>query len=427
MTRENEMETNNKTGNEQHLMQPVNRWWWRCFYVTAMAMVMAIGLLTISTLDAAAADVTYTGVYTPDGSDPTLVIFKNTTPTSKLCLSNCSREPIAIDIPIQLNKRYISGGTARQQFYLKLPSKQRVSMRDPINNNSSEILVAVSTITGRTNLVNLFGFNTSIFSIPNGGCRPESTISASGKLIFLWQVTQPDAPQACSTPIIHKDNLATGTYQFDFALGLKIEHSSLSKMPGGRYTGSLTYGIGPNQDIDFGDEAVSSDTQLTIHFEFTVKNAFKIEFPAGSLQALLQPRGGWDNYRDTGLIPIKLLSELPFKTTTSDSFSLYTKCEYQSAKNDGRCAIRNSKAPHDEVALSIAATIFGMDNNQGAATDLELWDTKTADSTLTPTDQQINRASKIRFQVEQSGVKQMLQHPDTTYKGNVTLIFDADI
>lgn len=185
-------------------------------------------------------------------------------------------------------------------------------------------------------------------------------------------------------------------------------------MENGTYKGSLTLSLGRNKDLDFGD-ATYSDSNVTIEFTLRVTHQLKVEFPAGSNKVILQPPKGWAPWMNSGKTPPNLKAELPFKFWFSAPFDVsLSYCQYQ---KNGQCQLNNIKNSH-KTNIEISYI-----NGEGKSYPLS-----TSKYKFTNTDgTYINVARKFLFEISKTNLTEMMKYPGSTYQGDVTIMFEAEI
>ena len=86
----------------------------------------------------------------------------------------------------------------------------------------------------------------------------------------------PEGAGACS--LNATEDIPNFSYQaLEYAYELRMPDPL--GMSTGKYTGSITYSVGPNQDFDFGDIMIPNDTALTFNFTLDVQHTLKVEVP----------------------------------------------------------------------------------------------------------------------------------------------------
>lgn len=200
-------------------------------------------------------------------------------------------------------------------------------------------------------------------------------------------------------------------------LGYKLQAPDPLKMENGVYKGSLVLSIGRNKDLDFGN-GTYSDNQLTINFTMSVRHQIKVEFPPGGGKVTLLPPGGWHDwiYGGKTKIPTELSAELPYRFWASSSFVIKLKCQYQIGVS---CAIKNNK-DHRVIVDVQYRNRLGMGKEHILSTNNYI-------VTVDDKGASIGEERKILFKVAEANVREMIKYPGSTYKGDVTIIYDASI
>ena len=210
-------------------------------------------------------------------------------------------------------------------------------------------------------------------------------------------------------------------YNYDWInYGFKLNMPNPLEMPNGVYTGSLKVMIGRNQDIDLGDATYSGGTEHEFKFTLTVRHQLKVDFPeGGNNQVNLLPLGGWSslNY-GKNISPRRLQRDLNFRIWFSAKFYMILRCQYLWA-DSGECALKDSQGR--TVPLN---TYYVDSDNKMSLLFYHRYQPISPKQQGTP---EINAARAIRFQVVGDTVTEMMKYPGSSFKGDVTLIFDAAI
>ncbi|MCH7376598.1 hypothetical protein MM182_14665 [Aeromonas sp. MR19] len=199
-------------------------------------------------------------------------------------------------------------------------------------------------------------------------------------------------------------------------LGYKLKAPDPLKMENGVYKGSLVLSIGRNKDLDFGN-GTYSDSQLTINFTMKVRHQIKIDFPPGGDKVVLLPPGGWSDwiYRGKNRVPSSLRADLHYRIWFSSKIKVTLSCEYP---NGSECFIKNTKDGH-----LVPIHVYWRDYSLITTTTAGLVFAPSVDGTPA-----VNADRFFSFKITDSQVlKEMMKRPGGTYKGKVTIIFDATI
>ncbi|WP_246883048.1 hypothetical protein [Pseudomonas sp. Tri1] len=383
-------------------------------------------------------------VFRPNPSNPRENIFLNTTPATGYCQrypEQCRASgmfsimlPIAVNStqPIQANH-----GDPRQGAMFKVPANWR-----PIQVTHSE--------TGETEIVEVRWSGVGAQQrLPDGvgnlvGGEPNAAVAHR----MLWGgAAWDEAPSPCrysglgfysdvtydffwKTPsegvcakTAHYPIPRMSYYNMDFAYELRTPNPL--KMSAGRYTGMLTYSIGPGQDVDLGDVMVPDDSALTLNFNLLVDHALKVEVPPGGNRVELVPQEGWQAWLNSGRKPTRLLRDQRFHLSTSSRFKMQLECQYP---NGNTCAVSQAGSGH-AVPVDISVSLpDGLTDAAGQPVNRRPLLRDGSGTELFQPGFYINRqAGTLHFEVARSGVEEMLDSGGKSYSGNVTVIWDSEV
>ncbi|HHQ4883894.1 hypothetical protein [Aeromonas sp. FDAARGOS 1405] len=257
-------------------------------------------------------------------------------------------------------------------------------------------------------------YNTS-FTNPRGGCRYLERQVAGYINLTSWIVLWGDVGgKSCYTGLSVD---GTSNIQAMF-FGFKITPPSPLKMPNGIYTGSIILSVGQNKDIDLGN-GVYEDNQLIIELTLKVQHQIKVEFPPGGDKVVLQPPGGWHDwiYRGKSHIPPYLIAELPYRLWSSSDFNVWLNCQYAI----GEVCMLNNERLGMQVKLDVIYVNKSKEEFPLTHGVKKLFTAGIKDPYY------INEERSIIFKVQKPVLALMMEYPGSTYKGNVTLIYDAAI
>ncbi|NBA93691.1 hypothetical protein GUY40_01730 [Pseudomonas sp. R5(2019)] len=214
----------------------------------------------------------------------------------------------------------------------------------------------------------------------------------------------------------------TSTFNFGIEYGLTMP--SPLRMVRGLYRGQTTFSIAPGADFDFGNGVTNlNSSTLTLNFELQVNHSFVLDFPPGSERAVLEPPNGWLDWVNRGRKPQRLYREHPFRIWSSGPFKVYMRCDQSVGQ---ACAIQNGEG-HDvpvQVALSLPETIT---HSGTPVKQLPIPTRETAALVFDSLASTLNRQGRLHYEVAREHAGEMLKYPGTTYSGNVTLVFDAEL
>ncbi len=392
------------------------------------ALMCTLGLL-LSAPEVHALEVTISAEYLGGGSGK----FDNTTPPSAVCQfwALCRTLP-TVELPIAYVKETTKGAPdPRDGFFIQLPGRREVDVYHDQTGEARRMNFEWTALNqtvriSRGTLIN----NHPIFSNSNaliGGCRG---IGSTGQerpptVKYFWRVIDPQSPQGCSSSNIYSpQGYVTDAIVEQMSAAYSLDIPAPYRLRAGIYRGSLTYRIGPGGDFDLGNDVsqLSGDT-LTVNFELDVRHAFLFEFPPGSERAVLEPNGGWSAWLAGGRAPTTLYRDLPFRLWSTGPFKVYKLCEHTL---DVRCAIVNDSS--HQVPVEVALSLPGGMQYQGQPIGrLALPSGRAAAFQFDSVIPTLNRPGQLHFKVARADVPSMLAYSGSTYTGQVTVVFDAEL
>ncbi len=198
-------------------------------------------------------------------------------------------------------------------------------------------------------------------------------------------------------------------------------------MRAGIYEGQIQFSVGSNGqpgDIGLGNGVSGSPpSTVTLNFVLDVRHALEVHFPANSDKVILEPPGGWMRWLNGGPAPEKLVRDLPFRITNTGPLSIYMECEHPTARS---CGIQNTRSS-EIAALDVAVSLpGGIQLNNGQAVQRFPIPTGRARplhvDAVTPV---FNQPGALHFATAAGEAAEMVKNPGDTYRGNVTVVFDA--
>lgn len=380
-----------------------------------------------------AADIYITAEFKPDINDPNKREFVNTTPWSGVCnsvhLQACiDNDWWSIDTKVRGTKQGVrTNDYGRDSFYIGMPGPRTVTVTSDDGAHTFDL--GVKIIGAALRLVDQDGDGPTEPASTGGAIncnRALSNTNANNRSVMrLWlRQDRGNGVLACALHWLHTNNYAIAEFDFTYQLTTPAPLA----MRSGVYTGMTSFrvgGTGEGADFDLGNGVELDDNIVNVHFQLEVQHAFQLEVPAGSDRAVLAPRGGWTQWTDHGVVPKALEREIPFSISSSGQFSVSLQCQH--AHSDGRCAIRNETVDAPDAPLDIQLTLPGFrDASSGAEAVGVALTTTMAPPVMTAESFIIRRPSRLHFAVNGEAVGTMLDHPGSRYRGDVTVIFDAD-
>ncbi|KJK09828.1 hypothetical protein D3C81_315480 [compost metagenome] len=397
------------------LTQPLRRRFW-----------LLLGLVLLGGAPVAGAlEVTISAQYRGGGSGR----FENTTPPGGLCQgwpATC-RNRMTVNLPITYSKKTTKGAVdSRDEFFLQLPGRREVDVFHEQTGEPRRMTFEWTAVSQKV-LASSLNHHPLYQPVLSSGCRFVGSTSQFRPAIvtYLWDIGIPQSPVACWA---NGKNAPVGRVEVATVLETSVAYAMDIPPPyrlkAGTYRGSQTYSIGPGGDFDFGNDVTElSGGSLTVNFVLDVQHAFIFEFPPGSDRAVLEPQGGWNAWLTGGRRPGRLYRDLPFRLWSTGPFKVYKQCQYE----DGdRCGIRNDDS--DQVPVTIALTLpAGVEHRGATVNRLALPTGRSAALQFEAATPTLNRAGQLHFEVARDDVGSMLAHPGSTYTGQVTVVFDAEL
>ncbi|MEE3635743.1 hypothetical protein UIA24_16000 [Pseudomonas sp. AL 58] len=395
---------------------------------------MRLAALSLALLGGAevamASEVTITAEFRPSSTN---MRFKNTTPISGFCnrwpsYASCQEDDgKSIDLGINYTKETVSWAPIeRDRFYALFPGTQLVDVSAA---GGAPVQLSFSFTSFSAYLVKRsgLGFPANWGFYVEGGCRALQGAIGNGVSwgVNLWGINSPESPTGCHVGAHGEgEGLRAVSDISEFSVAYKLIAPNPLAMPAGLYTGEVNYSVGENGQIALGNNVTNLNTNsLKIKFELDVQHAFELQFPANSDKVILEPPGGWMRWLNGGPAPEKLVRDLPFRITKTGPMSVFMECEYLVGL---LCGVRNPRNNHI-AALDIKMSLpGGLQLHNGQAVERHPIPTgRTMPlrvETVTPV---FNQPGALHFATAPGEAAAMVQHPGDTYRGNVTVVFDA--
>ncbi|EKT4523038.1 hypothetical protein QEM13_002287 [Pseudomonas putida] len=338
----------------------------------------------------------------------------------------------AVDLPFgTYYKTTFKDKTAREQYYVRVPPPRALQVRREGGNEVLDLMFEVThvsqyaIVTAESPARN----NSPIATGRVGGTctvvRAPSQPEGSGGT-FQWQFWGGRDNKNCwSSSELGSFGDMRVSLVSRTGIGYKLSLPSPTKIVSGIYRGSLVFTVGDvNSDFDFGEGTRGLASSLTIDFELDLRHELKVDFPPGSDRAVLEPPGGWLAWPG-GRVPPQLARDLPFRLTASGPFTVHAACEYP-LEGSGFCRIFNENG--DQAVVDLAMSLpAGVKYNNGPVQRLRIPANAARPMRLIPDVATSALPGTVHFSVRESWVKSMLQQPGSTYRGGITLLFDAEV
>ena len=407
-----------------------------------MASVLFAALLAgAPTANALTRDIT--ALFRPDPSKPNENTFLNTTPVSGYCATYSQECAItrmfSIRLPFTFNSAapiQANHGDVRQGAMFKVPANWRPVQVTHAGTGETEVVEVRFSGLGST-----YRVPGGVVAVVGGGV---DVLTAHQR---LWGSSWVYAPAPCRYSGVGFYNATDYDFfwkapvedvcakwarylipgmsynHLDFAYELRTPNPL--KMSSGQYTGSLTYSVGPGQDIDMGDVMLPNDSALTLNFKLDVEHTLKVEVPPGGNRVDLVPQEGWQAWLNSGRKPTRLFRDQRFHISASSRFKMGLECQYVSGNT---CAITETGSGH-AVPVDVSVTLpDGLTDAAGQPVNRRQLRLDGSGTELFQPGFYVDRRSgTLHFEVGRSQVEAMLDTGAKAYSGNVTVIWDSEV
>ncbi|WP_033064251.1 hypothetical protein [Pseudomonas sp. GM18] len=410
-----------------------------------MHVCVAAGyLLGMTGTSAWAEEVSILASFRPDSANPQQNKFKNDTPPSGYCASypaQCSdNQMFSLRVPIQFNSNApieARHDSPRQGATIQVPAQWReLSVVHEATGEPETVRVRIAGV-GSTyvteDVISLVGGG-SDYRLAHNQLWGASWVNAPAPCLysgvgfygnthygFFWKTP---TEGSCSkqaqfdVPWLRYDYL-------DFAYEL-VTPNPLG-MSSGRYSGSLTYSIGPHGDFDMGDVMEPTDSALTLNFILEVQHTLKVEIPPGGNRVELVPQGGWQAWLTQGRKPTRLFRDQTFNLSSSSRFKMNLDCQYSLDGN--RCSVRDPVSGH-VVPLDVSVTLPNglVDAAAQPVSRRPLRRDGSGTELFQPRFYVDRKPGTLHFEIARDQVDEMLKPGVArSYSGNVTVIWDSEV
>ncbi|KMT57577.1 hypothetical protein [Pseudomonas fildesensis] len=378
--------------------------------------------------------------FRPDPTSPQKNEFKNTTPESGICPWHIPSQCKAMGIfTIRTNALNFHAKTPilanhtdpRQGAMWKVPSEWRdVPVMHEETGESSTVQMRIAGIGHRWDIrphVEAWAQPgvawQSMWRNAPAPCTGVNYLAAGTTLVlFFWIV--PENAGVCNR-IPSMDITAFWYSTTEYAYALKTPNPL--KMASGKYTGTITYSVGPGKDFDMGDVMIPTDEVLTFNFTLDVDHILKVDIPPGGNTVELIPQGGWQAWLNQGRKPAKLFRDQTVNLYASSRFKMQLECQY--AEGDSACGVKDSVSGH-AVPVNVSVSMpYGITDALGRPVNrLPLRRDGVGTELFQPTQYVDRKPSTLHFEIPRDAVEQMLQPgAGRTYSGSVTVIWDSQL
>ncbi|WDO01185.1 hypothetical protein C3Y05_016215 [Aeromonas allosaccharophila] len=369
-----------------------------------------------------AATLDVTAEYNPATYEVGGAKFINTTPCTQFptaagfwCSTTATVDmPQAVRFGMAISRTVKKSGDNREGLhYIGFPGERNVTLLKEGGGASYNIKFIITAVGSEISVG-----NPTISTLPeNGDCFSSSVWSNNVALFLYRDVKMPNQVVGGRCYGNSDTYIGKNVNIYSAYLGYKLKAPDPLKMENGTYTGKLTLSIGNKKDLDFGD-GTYTDTELRVSFKIKVRHQIKVEFTPGSDKVVLQPPGGWHDwiYRGKSYLPPYLIAELPYRLWSSSDYNVWLNCQYS---NGDSCMLNNER-----LKMQVLLDVIYVNK---AKKEIALKHGITQSFTTIIDGPYMNEARSIIFKIRKPVLALMMEYPGSTYKGNVTIIYDAAI
>ena len=383
-----------------------------------------------------ASALTITAEFIPRVTGANTTKFVNTTPVSGYCADfarECRPGEFTVIFPLTVERLWRVPGPIESHNYQRVDGGiKSVQVTNDVDGQTVELQFRLSMLARTYNRGTLqpggvyggmykIGERAGLLGPTIGSCQGRNGYSTETRYMFPWTV--PTGVITCSRPA---DPNPFGPYAGTIdqvSIGYELKAPNPFLLSNGTYRGTLTYSLGRGGQIDLG-EGNYSDTLLNLDFELTVRHELRVDFPAGSDRAVLEPDGGWQQWLHRGTPPTTLRRDHPFQIWASAPMKIYLTCGEALGT---QCSLREPLSGH-QVPFGVAVTLPGSIRHQGAPVQNLPLPVGEAQA-LNFTSIAVANASpgRLRYAVDPAHIGAMLANSGRQYSGDVTIVFDAQI
>lgn len=396
-----------------------------------------LGLVAVLSMPSAqAANQEIRALFQPDPAQPSKNVFINKTPNSGYCASypsQCAENGMfSIQIPVRFNsQRAMNRGEILQ---LRAPANWRsltVTNAETQKTETVEVRIIgmgseyvlsddATVLTGVSD--NLLAHQALWKENSWVHASPPCQYSGVGLLVprayrFFWKT--PQESLCTKTTQFHIPAISFNTV--DIAYELRTPYPL--GMSSGRYTGSLTYSLGPQADFMFGSLMYPDDAALTLDFVLDVQHTLKVDVPPGGNKVSLEPEGGWQQWIDGGRKPDRIFRDQMFYLSASSRFKVMMVCGDSNARD--HCRMRGG---HLITKVTTDMTLpAGITSNGSQVSRFRLLHNVWSEP-FQPSQYVAHQVGTLNFEIPRDSIDLLLK-PGTSASlaTSITIVWDSEV
>ncbi|PTQ69099.1 hypothetical protein [Pseudomonas sp. GV071] len=262
-------------------------------------------------------------------------------------------------------------------------------------------------------------WNGDWYTNPGAGCTRGSLAHVGGNWFrFFWFFRSDNACVKSPTYSLAGISFSENNIMYELRTPNPLQMSA------GQYTGTLSYTVGRTGDIQLGN-GVANDPILNLNFKLNVSHTLRVQFPVNSNLLALQPQGGWQQWINSGgnQRPNKLTINQPFRLWVSSRFKMQLQCQYPVGSDCGLQSDDNNTQIPVKTMVTLPSSL--QDTSNKPVNNYLL--SNNMISVFQPSNIIYDGRSSLNFEIEKSGVNQMIDSGGGRFRGNVTVIWDSEI
>jgi hypothetical protein len=378
-----------------------------------------------------------TAEFVPSLDKPDNNVFTNTSHSGMLCttmpaLCDFKKSLVIAGRSASQSPFLANAPDPRQGWSIKTPAEWReITVRHTGTNETNKVELRMTGVGGRFQSTPEASYITGIQdpqaaheALWNGGglgnapapCigKYSEVVSLGSSVRFLWQTPVASACAKQSAFDIDK------AYLYDLELLYELRTPTPLDMSAGTWESEISYSMGPGGDFDFGDNLLPAVSSLDIKISLSVAHHLRVVFPPSATRLALEPDGGWVPWLSRGRRPERIMRDQSFRFTTSGPVKMRIECQYDM---NGNCGLDNAVGHRVPVETRISLP-DGMHELTGGPVSKRLL-TSLDDVAALANRYVADQTGQLHFEISRADVDAMLSFPDTTYSGDVTVVWDS--
>lgn len=353
-------------------------------------------------------------------------VFINTTPRAHFCSVFASGSfcwnTWSVNLPLSYYKSInLETTNEREMIYVRAPRVMTLQLTNQATHETAQATLRPQYISQRASHATHRVMSYAVAGV--NGCQSLGAhYNGSDHTRHLWTIPA----GACYSP---PTAVAAVEQSYVSELGMTFfpEFPKPETLSPGLWEGVVTQRVGPGAEFDFGETYGNSADSITVRVQLTIKHDIRVDMPAAGTEVALVPPRGWYDYNNHKVVPERLFKDLPLRVWAGSTFSVYLECQYP---NTPRCRIIapvGGAIGSHAVEVDVTLSLPGPFTSSGQPVDHLVLQSRVANAKLiTPSGTAANQPGTLHLNIGKAAVSRMLYYPGAQYRGNITVIFDAN-